>query len=102
MSTLEESITIALVASALLLADRAVVCDVETEGIRLVVPAGALVYDITAMFDSREHSPEFLDMASQGIAYGIARGLFERLPGPPMRVRLMRRPPAMHDHALDS
>jgi len=101
MSTADESMTAALVASALQLADRAVVCDVETEGIRCPAPAGAPVYDITPMFDSREHSPEFLDMASQGIAYGVGRGLFELLPELPVRVRLLRRPAMLYPAPTD-
>ena len=102
MSGPDESATAAMVATALQLADRAVVCDVETEGICLARRLdGEKLYDVTTMFDPREHSPEFLDMASQAIAYGVSRGLFELLPGPPMLVRLLRRPPAMHDHPAD-
>lgn len=92
MNTTTDEMTTALVASALQLADRAVVCDVEAEGIRHPSPASARVYDITTMFDPREHTPEFLDMASQAIAYGISRGLFELLPGPCMLVRMLRPP----------
>lgn len=92
MNAADQSITAALVASALQLADRAVVCDVETEGICLAMRVdGEKLYDLTPMFDPREHSPEFLDMASQGIAYGVSRGLFELLPGPPMLVRMLPR-----------
>lgn len=86
----------ALMLSATRLADRSVVCDVETEGV--LVEGGRRdgqcpVYDITPMFDTREHSPVFIDMANEAIAYGVARGLFELLPEPPIRVRLLRRPP---------
>lgn len=102
MSAPDESATAAMVATALQLADRAVVCDVETEGTCLAMRAdGEKLYDVTAMFDPREHSPEFLDMASQALAYGVSRGLFELLPGPPMLVRLLRRPPAMQAPAAD-
>jgi len=82
--------------SALRLADRAVVGDVECEGTRVDDGAPQPVYDISAMFDPNEHSPEFIDMASEGIAYGIGRGLFELLPGAPMCVRLLRR--RLHDN----
>jgi hypothetical protein len=91
MTMADESITAALVASALQLADRAVVCDVEDEGIRHPSPDSARVYDITTMFDPREHSSECLDMASQAIAYGVSRGLFKLLPGPCMLVRMLPR-----------
>lgn len=86
----------ALIVSATRLADRAVVCEVETEGVLVEGSARdgqCPVYDIGAMFNTNEHSPFVIDMANEAIAYGIARGLFELLPDPPIRVRLLRRPP---------
>lgn len=96
MSSDTQDLSLSLMTMAIRLADRAVVCDVETEG--ELVNGGRLgdhlpVYDITPMFDTREHNPLFIDMASEAIAYGVARGLFELLPEPPIRVRLLRRPP---------
>jgi hypothetical protein len=65
-----------LIRSALQIADTAVVCDIETEGTRIGSPTDRR-WDVSAMFDPREHCQEFLDMAEQGIAYGLARGLLE-------------------------
>jgi hypothetical protein len=82
----------ALVATAVHLADRAVVSDVECEGQRDWMdadPRGPL-YDISSMFNENEHSPQFIDMAQQGIAYGVVRGLLELLPADESRPRLVR------------
>lgn len=92
----DQTLLTGLVHSAVQLADRAVVCDVETEGQRdWLHPTDCQarpVYDISSMFNDNEHTPQFIDMASQGIAYGIARGLLELLPDPPIRVRVLRMP----------
>lgn len=63
-----------LIRSALQIADQAVLCDVETEGRQIGTPSERR-WDVSAMFDENEHSPEFIDMAEQGIAYGVMRGL---------------------------
>lgn len=85
-------ITAALFASALRVADRAVVADIEAEAQRVNQGQMPPVYDISAMVDEREHSPLFVDMNTEAIAYGIARGLLEMLPTPPLRVRVLRMP----------
>lgn len=68
--------TAMLIGSALKIADTAVICDVEAEGVRIGAP-GERRWDISAMFNENEHSPEFVSMAEQGIAYGVMRGLLE-------------------------
>ena len=96
MNDADQPLTTGLLASAVRLADRAVICDVETEGRRdwhhPTDCKAQPVYDISSMFNENEHSPQFIDMAQQGIGYGIARGLLELLPDPPIRVRVLRMP----------
>ena len=76
MTTPDTPMTILLIRSALQIADQAVLCDIESEGL-LIGPPSERRWDVSAMFDENEHSPEFLDMAEQGIAYGVMRGLLE-------------------------
>lgn len=83
-------------ASTIRIADRAVVCSVECEGVRLneIGAPGGPVYDVSAMLDEREHSPDYIDWAREELAYGVARGLFSLLPAPStlVHVRLCRMP----------
>lgn len=78
-----------LIRSALQIADQAVICDVECEG-RSVGPSGDRRWDVSAMFNADEHSPEFMDMAEQGIAYGVARGILVIEPGVQHTVRIVK------------
>lgn len=82
-------LTTALVRTALALADAAVICDIECEGTP-VGPPSARRWNVAAMFNPAEHSPEFCDMAEQGIAYGVARGLLCIEPGVPHTVRILK------------
>ncbi len=74
--------------SAVRLADRAVICDIESEGQRL----DRDTWDITAMFDEHEHSPEHIDLAMESIGYAVARRLIEVIRKTPLQVRILRRP----------
>ena len=56
------------------IADRAVICDIESEGVA-EGPRHLRCYDIRPMLDAREHSHEVVDMFSEALAYAIARGL---------------------------
>lgn len=56
------------------IADRAVIADIETEGVR-VGPLAERRYDIRPMLDEREHCPQDIDMASEALGYAVARGL---------------------------
>lgn len=58
------------------LADAAVICDIESEGVRVGEPA-ARRWDIRPMIDPREHAGEVVDMARKGLAYAMWRGLIE-------------------------
>ena len=57
-------------------ADRAVVADIESFGVRAgTAPDGSRLYDLRPMLDENEHGPEAIEMANQAIAYAKARGL---------------------------
>lgn len=56
------------------IADRAVITDIEIHGLRIGAPSERR-YDVRPMLDEREVGPECVDMASEGLAYAIARGL---------------------------
>lgn len=58
-----------------LLADRAVVCDIESESYTLVDPQGVTWYDTRPMRDPREVPDDFAEMARQAIDYALHRGL---------------------------
>jgi hypothetical protein len=73
---------------AVRLADRAVVHDIESQGERM---AGD-VWDLTAMFDDREHGAEHIDLAMESMGYALARGLVEIIRRVPLQVRILRRP----------
>ncbi len=79
MSDPNEPLPRGLIASALAIADRAVIADIETEGISWG-RKGDRIYDIRPLIDEREHSHETIDMAEQALGYAVARGLivFER------------------------
>lgn len=74
-------------ASAIRIADRAVIADIETNGVR-VGPRGDRLYDVRPMLDQREHGPESVDMASEALAYALARGLVQQA-GEPWLVRIV-------------
>jgi hypothetical protein len=69
------ALTHQLVGMALALADRSVVCDVESEGNLVVMPDGSRWWDIRPMFNPHEHCNEVIDMARQAVSYGLARGV---------------------------
>jgi hypothetical protein len=86
-------LTLTLLQMQRCIAECAVILDIESEGTRHSPRRGVgSVWDISALFDAREHSAELIDMANQAIAYGIAVGLIELLPGPPLRVCQLREP----------
>ncbi len=65
--------------SALRLANRAVVSDIETYSAPVQLE-GQRWYDTRPMLDPREHSPEALDMAVEALAYAEFSGLVQRHP----------------------
>lgn len=77
-----------LIASMAAIADRAVIADIETEGVR-VGQRKARCYDIRPMLDEREHSPQSIDMASEALAYAIARGIVAFDQGEPWLARVV-------------
>lgn len=82
---------IAVLRSALAIANRAVVEDIEDE-CTFHWAGGHAWYDLTPMTDPREHSPQVCDMATEAIRYGIESGLLVRHPDPelPHLVRIVQ------------
>jgi len=74
------------------LADRAAVCDVETEGIRVRDFGAGRWYDTRPMLDEREHSPEGVDMLREAIAYALQRGLAQAHPHHPHMLCIVHTP----------
>lgn len=61
------------------IAERAVISDIESEGIQVEL-GGVLYHDIRPMIDEREVPAEWIDMTSEAIAYALSEGLFEMHP----------------------
>jgi hypothetical protein len=78
-----------------LLAEAAVVADIECEG-EPVERLGPKAYDVRPMLDEREHHPLSIDMNALALAYAQWRGLIEVLErdaaGQPAIVRVVRLP----------
>jgi hypothetical protein len=91
MSTLDQMLAeLAEVRQAISIANRAVICDIESEG-HLVVEDGIRYYDVRPMTDPREHGPENVDMATEAITYAVSAGLVVAHPDPerPWLVRVV-------------
>lgn len=56
------------------IADRAVICDIECEGISTQLD-GQCWYDVRPMLDPREVCDDVAEMNRQALGYAIARGL---------------------------
>jgi hypothetical protein len=76
-------------AAAYLLADRMVVSDVESYGVRAKHLPGR-VYDVRPMTDLREHPEPEVDIATIALAYGCSRGLLQPEAAHPGHVRIVR------------
>lgn len=82
-----------LVRHATQIADRAVVEDIESEGLHIAsLPGRPSWYDIRPMVDEREHSPQCIDMNKAAIDYALMRGLAVRHPEHAHLVRITRFP----------
>jgi hypothetical protein len=66
-----------LLNEALLIADRAVISDIETECV-VEVLHWQRWYDTRPMLDPRERPDDLIEMARQAIEYAVRRGLVER------------------------
>ena len=64
----------------LALADRAVVADIETEGIAQTDEHARKWYDTRPMLDPRELPDDFVEMNRQALDYAHQRGLVSRHP----------------------
>ena len=78
--------------SAVPIADRACIADIETECARHTDGAGRIWWDIRPLTSQHEHSPEVIDMNTQGLAYAQHRGLTQPHPTHAHFVRIVRRP----------
>lgn len=70
------------------IADRACVDDIRT----MAVAAPGGYWDTRPMLDDREHSPAWIDMAQQALAYADLRGLLQRHPADHHLVRIKHVP----------
>lgn len=66
-----------LLREALAIADRAVLADIECEGVAEHME-GHRWYDTRPMLDPRERPDDMIEMAAQAIDYAVQRGLVER------------------------
>ena len=78
-----------LIERAFRLANAAVVCDIESEGVKVVL-GGWLFYDTRPMVDVNEVSQQVADMARQAIDYAIEAGLAMQHPTQPHLLRILR------------
>lgn len=77
-------------ASAFHIAARAVVTDIESEGIR-VGPQSDRRYDVRPMLDEREHSPELIDQAREALGFALAMRLVVQDEQQPHVLRIVAR-----------
>lgn len=70
------------------LADRAVIADIETEGIATTDEQGTRWYDVRHLLDPREQPSECIDMFSQAVSYALARGLISVSSAAPHLLRI--------------
>lgn len=67
----------AFVDTAFILADQSVISDVESLATPQRDADGTTWYDVAVMLDPNEHCSQSIDMASQALAFALARRLFE-------------------------
>jgi hypothetical protein len=79
-----------LVRHSMQIADQAVVCDIETGAVPVRDADDRRWYDVRPMLDEREHCTQMIDMATQGLAYALMRGLVQRHPTAAHLVRITR------------
>lgn len=72
------------------LADRAVICDIESEGHAQTDEHGRRWYDTRPMLDEREFPPDFVEMNRQALLYAHERGLVTTHPQQAHLVRLTK------------
>lgn len=77
-----------LLAEALQIADRAVLCDIESDAVAEQMH-GQRWYDTRPMLDPRERPDDLIEMARQAIDYAVQRGLVERHPAQGWMVRVL-------------
>ena len=81
-----------LLARSLLIAKRAVLADIETEGVLVALDEPGHWYDIRPLQDPREHCAEVLDMFAQALAFAVDAGVVKQHSQLPHLVRVNREP----------
>lgn len=85
-------LTLALMRTAVAIADEETVCLVESEGVKHAPDNTAPTwYDVRPLISEHEHSGELIDLHSARLAYGVARGLLVMHPSCAYLVRIARR-----------
>ena len=79
-----------LLLQALRIAKLAVVSDVKCGAPCVTLGDGVRWYDTRPMLDPREQPPEWIDMASQAIAFGLASNALAQHPGQAHLVRIVK------------
>lgn len=74
--------------TAMAIANRAVVADIETACVLVALDEPGRWYDTRPMLDPREHSPQAIDMATQALAYAVYVGLAKHHSTLPHLVRI--------------
>ena len=74
--------------SGLTIAKRAVVADIETNGVLVATDEPGRWYDTRPMLDLREHSPEMVDMLTEALAFAVDTGLARTHSALPHLVRI--------------
>lgn len=68
-----------LIGEALMLADQAVVCDIETHAYHAgLTTEGRFIWDLRPMVDPREAPDDVIEMATLAIGYARRRGLISQ------------------------
>lgn len=83
----EQSDEARLVHQAFEIANRAVIEDIESYGVKVQVDT-RIYWDTRPMTDLREHPPEAVDMATQALQYAIGAGLVGLHPQRPYLVTI--------------
>lgn len=94
------SFVTSMFATAVAIADRAVVADIECEGIRTDDAAtGCTWLDISSMVNEQEHAPACIDMNREALAWAFARELIQQHPTRRHLVRVVPRSAATPSRA---
>jgi hypothetical protein len=89
-----------LLKRAFLLANRAVVCDIESYGVAVTLDQ-ARWYDVSTMLDPREHCDETIAMLQEAIDYALHSGVALAHPERPHLLRIVWRDRSISNSASE-